>query len=505
MENLESYFAKYRRNIVGIDSTFESPFGLQKLIYADWIASGRMYKPIEEKMCELFGPLVGNTHSEASETGTSMTHAYHLAQKIIKKHVNAGADDVIITAGTGMTDVVNKLQRMIGLKVPFFLSAPKGNFSQGERAVFDKVLPPNRRPVVFVTHLEHHSNHTSWIETIADVVVLEPNSDLLVNSDELRRQLEVYKERPLKIGAFSACSNVTGVKPQYYELAKIMHQHGGYAFIDFAASAPYVSIDMHPADEEERLDAVMFSPHKFLGGPGSSGVLVFNKELYNCSVPDTPGGGTVNWTDRWNHYSYIDDIEAREDGGTPGFLQAIRAALVVCLKEEMGCENIRLREEQLLKIAFDRLRDIKGLHILAENVRDRIGVVSFYIENVHHNLVVRLLNDRYGIQVRGGCSCAGTYGHYLLNVDEETSKSITSQIDSGDLSLKPGWVRLSLHPTMTNAELHFIIDALKEIAENVKEWSEKYFHSKKTNEYFHRDFPRKSERDFYHFFMMDHD
>lgn len=502
MDNLEKYFSKYRENIVGVDSTFETPYGEQKLIYADWIASGRMYRPIEEKMCNLFGPLVGNTHSEASETGTSMTHAYHLAQKLIKEHVNACNEDVIIMTGSGMTGVVNKLQRMMGLKIPFRLNAPKGNFTEEEKNAFDRALPPERRPIVFVTHLEHHSNHTSWIETITDVVVLEPTKDLLVDSDELRRQLEKYKDRPLKIGAFSACSNVTGVKPQYYELAKIMHQNGGYAFIDFAASAPYVPINMHPENVDERLDAVLFSPHKFLGGPGSSGVLVFNKELYNSAVPDNPGGGTVNWTDRWNHYSYVEDIEAREDGGTPGFLQAIRAALSIRLKEEMGCENIRLREDQLLEIAFEKLPKVKGLHILAENVKDRIGVISFYIENLHHNLIVRLLNDKFGIQVRGGCSCAGTYGHYLLNVDEETSRDITSKIDRGDLTLKPGWVRLSLHPTMTNSELHFIIDALSELSENIEDWKKDYYHSKKTNEFFHKDFPRKEEKDFYHFFEV---
>ena len=503
MTTLEKHFEKFRKNIVGIDATFESPYGVQKIIYADWIASGRLYRPIEQKMCDLFGPLVGNTHSEASETGTAMTHAYHLAHKIIKQHVNANCNDVIITTGTGMTGVVNKFQRMLGLKIPFRLNAPKGNFTDDERDAFDQALPPERRPVVFVTHLEHHSNHTSWIETIADVVVLEPDENLLISPAELEKQLKIYAHRPLKIGAFSACSNVTGVRPPYYALARIMHQHGGYCFVDFAANAPYEPINMHPEDPLERLDAIMFSPHKFLGGPGSSGVLVFNKELYNNPVPDHPGGGTVSWTDRWNHYSYLSDIEAREDGGTPGFLQAIRAALSIRLKEEMNPQKMHDREKELLKVVFEEFPKIPGVHILADNEPDRIGVVSFYIENIHHNLVVRLLNDRYGIQVRGGCSCAGTYGHFLLSVDIDTSRLITNQINAGDLSLKPGWVRLSLHPTMTDGELNLTVNALREIVANHKEWSQDYYHSPETNEFFHKSYPKKEEKDFEKFFVID--
>jgi selenocysteine lyase/cysteine desulfurase len=468
--NLEEYFTPFRENIIGYKAEFNTPYGKKPVVYADWIASGRLYAPIEKLMLEKFYPFVGNTHSESSITGTLMTKAYHEAHHIIKKHVNAGPDDVIITAGSGMTRVVSKFQRILGLKIP-------------EQLKDYLCFPEELKPVVFVTHMEHHSNHTTWLETIADVVVLNPDDNGLVKPENLRQQLDRYKERKLKIGSFSACSNVTGVKTPFHELAKIMHENGGHCFVDFACSAPYLEIDMHPEDPLEKLDAIFFSPHKFLGGPGTSGVLIFDSKLYHNSVPDDPGGGTVDWTNPWGQHKFLSNIEAREDGGTPAFLQTIRAALCIKLKEEMGVHNIEMREKELVDIAFRELRKIPGLVILADNVEERLGAISFYIENVHYNLIVKILNDRYGIQVRGGCSCAGTYGHYLLHVSPGQSKDITDKINRGDLSEKPGWVRLSIHPTTTNDELYYIINAIAEIRKNVDQWGKDYTYNPSTNEF----------------------
>ncbi len=469
---MHDYFEKFRKNIVGIDQTFVSPFGVKKILYADWIASGRLYAPIEEKVSYTFGPFVGNTHTETSETGTLMTKAYHLAHQKIKDHVNAGPDDVIITAGSGMTTVVNKFQRILGFKAMHKLDVAE-------------CLPEEEKPVVFITHMEHHSNHTSWLETIADVVLLDHDKDLLVDPDVLRREIEKYKHRKMKIGSFTACSNVTGVSTPYQQLARIMHENGGLCFVDFAASAPYSDMNMHPDDPMEALDAIMFSPHKFLGGPGTPGVLIFNSSIYHNKTPDNPGGGTVDWTNPWNEFKYIDDIELREDGGTPGFLQAIKAALAIELKEQMGVEQIERREKELVKIAFEEMPKIPGIHILADNIRDRLGVISFYLDDVHFNLVVKLLNDKFGIQVRGGCACAGTYGHFLLNVSYNQSKEITELINQGDLSKKPGWVRLSLHPTMTDDELYFIIDAIRQVQKNHHTWGKDYIYNRHTNEFRH--------------------
>ncbi len=474
MTKLENYFLKYRNNIIGIDEYFISPFGQKKIIYADWIASGRLYRPIEERIIEQFGPFVGNTHTETTITGTTMTKAYHYAHDVIKKHVNANNEDVIITAGFGMTTVINKLQRIMGLKLP-------------EQLHKYADIPNESRPVVFVTHMEHHSNQTSWEETIADTVVIEPDQDGLVDPDKLTEEMEKYTDRKIKIGSFSACSNVTGIETPYYELAKIMHENGGYCFIDFAASAPYKDIDMHPSDPMKRLDAIFFSPHKFLGGPGTSGVMVFNKALYDRKVPDHPGGGTVDWTNPWGEHRYISDIEAREDGGTPGFIQAIKTALSINLKNEMATDKIIEREEELLEIAFKRFREIPKIHLLANSIEDRLGIISFYSEEIHFNLMVKLLNDLYGVQMRGGCSCAGTYGHYLLHIDPTRSKSITDMIDHHDLSQKPGWIRFSLHPTMSNEEINIIMDAIADIVNNIKKYKEDYIYYPERNEYYHKN------------------
>lgn len=473
--NLETYFKEFKKDIIGNNTIFETPFGKQKMIYADWIASGRLYRPIEEKMQNVFGPMLGNTHSEASITGVTMTKSYQKAKKIIKEHVNANNDDIIITSGAGMTRVVNKLQRILGLKLP-----DKNSFYKTTTGIelTNTIKNEDDIPVVFVTHVEHHSNHFSWVETIADVVILEPCSDLTVCVKSLEKEVEKYKNRKIKIGAFSGGSNVTGCLPPVHEYAKVMHKNNGFCFIDFAASAPYIDIDMHPKDKEAYFDAIYFSPHKFLGGPGSAGVLIFNNNLYHNEVPDNPGGGTVSWTNRWNECSYHKKVEEREDGGTPAFLQTIRTALVIKLKEKMGSQNIVKREEELLDIAFEEIGKIDTIHILAENIRDRIGVITFYSETVHHNLIVKIFNDRFGIQTRGGCSCAGPYGHYLFNIDKKISKLFTKKIDAGDSSEKPGWVRLSLHPTMTNDELYFILNALKEIIKNSDEWSKDYYQDK---------------------------
>lgn len=473
---LTDYFKPFRENIIGINQKFQTPYGEKQIIYADWIASGRLYRPIEEKLSNEFGPFVGNTHTETSVTGTTMTQAYHYAHELIKKHVNADSRDVIVTQGFGMTAAVNKFQRILGLRIPeHFCSKFK--------------LPEKKRPVVFLTHMEHHSNQTSWLETIADVEVLWPDEQNLIDLNRLEDMLKKYKDREHKLGSFTACSNVTGIQTAYHQLAKIMHRYGGCCFVDFAASAPYVHINMHPDDPEERLDAIFFSPHKFLGGPGSAGVLIFNSELCLANkIPDQPGGGTVDWTNPWGEHKYVDNIEAREDGGTPGFLQAIKSALTIKLKERLTIEHMLHREEDLLKIAFRELRQIPNLNILAGEIENRLGVISFYVPTIHFNLLVKLLNDRYGVQVRGGCSCAGTYGHFLLNIDKATSHKITNKINHGDLSEKPGWVRMSLHPTMTNEEIYFITNAIREIVENIDHWQRDYTYSAQTNEFYHKKF-----------------
>lgn len=471
---LELYFQKFRNNIIGIDQYFSSPFGEKRILYTDWTASGRLYRPIEEKLMNEFGPFVANTHTETTVSGTAMTKAYHKARQIIKKHVNADANDILITDGTGMTGVVNKFQRILGLKVP-------------ENLKDFITIPAEKRPIVFISHMEHHSNQTSWIETIADVVVIPSTEDGLFSIQNLETLLEEYNHRPFKIASITSCSNVTGIKTPYHEVAKIMHQHNGLCFVDFACSGPYVPIDMHPENEEESyLDAIFFSPHKFLGGPGTSGVLLFNKKLYQNLVPDNPGGGTVSWTNPWGEHKFIDNIEDREDGGTPGFMQVIKIALAIQLKEEMGIENILKREHELVDYIFAELGAVPNIKILAGQHQDRLGVISFYIDDLHFNLGVKMLNDKFGIQTRGGCSCAGTYGHFLLHVDQETSNKLIDEISLGDLIRKPGWIRMSVHPTTTTAEIEMVCTSIKSLAANHTTWAMDYTYNKNSNEFVHK-------------------
>jgi selenocysteine lyase/cysteine desulfurase len=477
-ENLEDYFNKFRSGIIGIDQQFDSPFGKKPIIYADWTASGRLFRPIEQKISEVFGPFMANTHTESNITSLMMTGIYNQSRKIIKEHVNADENDAIILDGFGMTSVMNKLQRMLGMRVP-------------EQWKDQIKLSEHDRPIVFLTHMEHHSNQTSWLETLADVEIIRPDSNGYVDINHLEGLLSQYRDRAVKIGSFTACSNVTGIQTPYHQLAKIMHRHGGLCFVDFAASAPYVKINMHPEDPMEKLDAIIFSPHKFLGGPGTSGVLIFDKRIYTNKVPDHPGGGTVTWTNPWGGHQYINDIELREDGGTPGILQAIQTALCIKLKEQMGVEQILNREKEQLELLLTGLEEIPNLHVLESQRRDRIGIVSFTITDIHYNLMVRLLNDRFGFQVRGGCSCAGTYGHYLLQIDQNKSQQIANKIDTGDLSSKPGWVRFSLHPIMTNEEIKLFVDAIKEITQNIDEWRKDYVYDLVSNDYFYIQHTRK--------------
>ncbi|MBT8245223.1 MAG: aminotransferase class V-fold PLP-dependent enzyme [Winogradskyella sp.] len=467
---LETYFNKFREHIVGQNQTFISPYGEKKIIYTDWTASGRLYRPIEEKLVNDFGPFVANTHTETTVSGTAMTKAYHEAKHIIKKHVNSNEDDVLIVSGNGMTGVVNKFQRILGLKIP-------------ENLKEYTIIPEEMRPVVFVSHMEHHSNHTSWLETMAKVEVIPPGKDGLFSLQNLKALLDEYKNCTIKIASVIAGSNVTGIQTPYHDIAKLMHHNGGVCFVDFACSGPYIDIDMHPENEAEQLDAIFFSPHKFLGGPGTSGVLVFNKKLYTNMVPDCPGGGTVSWTNPWGEHKYIDNIEEREDGGTPGFLQTIKTALSIKLKEQMGVNNILQREHELVDIIFNRLKPIENINILASQHKDRLGVISFYIDDLHYNLGVKLLNDKFGIQTRGGCSCAGTYGHYLLHVDQKTSKELTDKISIGDLVRKPGWIRMSIHPTTTNKEIEFVCDSIIDLSKNYKQWALDYEYSRSNNEF----------------------
>ena len=474
--SLENYFASFRKNIIGNGQTFESPFGAKEIIYADWTASGRAYKPIEDYIQNNILPFVANTHTEATITGTLMSQVYEEAKQVIKKHVGANSNDVLLFCGSGMTAAVNKLQRILGLRLP---ERFKDYLKKGTEITLDQAL----KPVVFVTHMEHHSNHISWLETIADVEIINPTENGNVDLMHFKNLLKRYEHRKNKIAAVTACSNVTGIQTSCHSISRLIHQYGGLCFVDFACAAPYVHIDMHPAETDAYLDAIYFSPHKFLGGPGTPGILIFNKNIYKNKIPDQPGGGTVIYSNPWKTHEYVTNTEQKEDGGTPPVLGAIKAALCIRLKEKMGIENMLKREEEILQIVFDRFSKINNVNILEASYKNRLGIVAFIVKGAHYNLVIKILNDRFGVQTRGGCSCAGTYGHTLLHVDKVKSQQILNEIRSGNLFHKPGWVRLSVHPSMSNAEINFIMDAVESTASNFKEWMKDYTYNSQLNEY----------------------
>ena len=463
-KSLESHFREIREGVIGNNGFFMSPYGAKKILYADWMATGRLYRPIEEKLMDELGPYLANTHSYSSETGKVTSDLYMEARERIKAHVNADEDDILVTTGSGMTGALARLQHIMGLK--------------GARP-----SDPRKVPVVFITHMEHHSNQVSWMETMADIVIVPPGEDLMPCPDNLDELLGNYKDRTLKIGAFTACSNVTGEMTDHKGLAKTMHAHGGICFFDFAASAPYVDIDMHPSDPDCRMDAIYFSPHKFLGGPGACGLLIFNKWLYKSESPDIPGGGNVKWTTPWGKYAFFGDIELREDGGTPGVIQTIKAALAIQLKEKMDTKLMYIKELALLGLFRDELKDIGEIKHFGNGHTRRIGCLSFNIKDIHYNLVVRLLNDRFGIQVRGGWSCASTFAHYLFGLDQARSSEIMNGIDQKNLRNKPGWVRVSLHPTMNDVDVEFITEALREIVNSHEKWAKDYTYNPLNNEY----------------------
>ncbi|PIB35436.1 selenocysteine lyase [Reichenbachiella sp. 5M10] len=451
-------FDEVRENIVGWDQCFETRFGTQQMIYADWVAGGRLYRPIERIMTDQIGPWLANTHSYSNKTGSQMTAAYLQAREIIKVHVGATDQDVLVTTGSGMTGAMHRFIEILNLQQ------------------YDE------KPVVLLSHMEHHSHQVAWIDAGAEVIVVPPNQHAEIDLEQWDRLLAQYANRQTLIGAFTSGSNVTGILTPVHELAKMIHQYGGKCFVDYAATAPYVTIQMHPQDISKQLDAIYFSPHKFLGGPGSSGVLVFDQRLYG-GHSTIPGGGNVTWTKPKGDYGIHANIETKEDGGTPAFLQTIRAALAIRLKEKMGVEQMEKREKVLLDQAIQGLQAIDGLEIVGELTADRIGVVSFNIQGIHYNAVVRMLNDRFGVQVRGGWACASTYVHYLFGIDEEQSQSMTDQIDQKNLTHKPGFVRLSLHPTMSDEELKRVLKGVEEIAKNNKEWVKDYRYNPATNDY----------------------
>ncbi len=457
-------FATLRQNIIGNDTVIDGPFGARRLMYADYVASGRSYGPIEDTIRNSVLPLYANTHTESSATGRQSTAYREQARCIIGRSLNASDDDAILFCGAGCTGAIDKLIGMLRLKLPGGMS----------RYGIDTTIKAAKRPVVFIGPYEHHSNDVQWRETIADVVTIAETDDGLLCLKDLEVQLKKYKKRPVKIGSFSAGSNVTGILTDVQPIAKLLHKYGAMACFDFAASAPYEPIDMNP-EGGEALDAIYISVHKFLGGPGTPGLLVVKKKWAQNKTPVIPGGGTVSYVSPCAQ-AYLADIEHREEGGTPDIVGSIRAGLVFDLRDRIGAEKISKAEHDFADAAIKRWGNHKNIQILGSKTADRLPVFSFLIRSeksadkyLHYNFVVALLNDLFGIQARGGCSCAGPYGHRLLDIDLKTSEEYEAVIATGVEILKPGWVRVGFNYFYSDADAELLLRAVEWVADHGEE------------------------------------
>lgn len=476
---------RIRESVIGDDQVMETPFGHRRVTYADYTASGRALTFIEEFITEEVLPRYANTHTESSGTGLQTSRLREDARRIIKRAVNADDDYAVIFCGSGSTAAINKLVAIMNLRLPADLDS---------RYHLSDAIPADERPVVFIGPFEHHSNELPWRESIADVVTIREDASGHIDVAHLTEQLEAYASRPLRIASFSAASNVTGILSETHAVSQLLHEHGALSFWDYAAAGPYVRIAMRPTCDAHPLafkDAVFLSPHKFIGGPGTPGVLIVRKDLLVNSVPEIVGGGTVAYVNAAEH-TYLGDREHREEGGTPAIIESIRAGLVFQLKEEVGSDVIHAREDDLVRRAMASWSANPAIEVLGNRETKRLSIISFVIRRptgtyLHHNFVVAVLNDLFGIQARGGCSCAGPYGHRLLGIDLEHSHRFEEQISHGCEGIKPGWVRVNFNYFISEPVFAYLVSAVHVIADHGWKLLPHYRFDTTTGRWQHRD------------------
>ncbi|MFT7286657.1 MAG: selenocysteine lyase/cysteine desulfurase [Halieaceae bacterium] len=458
-EPTNALLQRIRDGVIGQYTPIETPFGTRPLVYADYTASGRSLDFIESQLWDSVLPYYANTHSESSFTGAQSTALREQARRTIAHALNLDAHDRLIFCGAGATAAINLLVDILNLRLPRELD---------ERYGFSEQIPEEQRPAVFVGPYEHHSNELPWRESIADVIRIPLDAQGHIDQLALADALHDYRHRPLKIGSFSAASNVTGLRSDVQAITRLLKREGALAFWDYAAAAPYVAIDMNGGDAP--IDALFLSPHKFIGGPGTPGILVLKEQLFSSPVPARVGGGTVSYVTPTSHH-YLEDHERREEGGTPAIVESVRAGLVFALQQRVGTARIEDIEQTKVKAVFHGLSPLENLEILGPQDAPRLAIFSLRFHHapdreLHYGFVVALLSDLFGIQARGGCSCAGPYGHALLAIDAQRSERLEHWTTTRYGCLRPGWVRLNFNYFLAEGEFAYLLKALSLVAEH---------------------------------------
>jgi selenocysteine lyase/cysteine desulfurase len=471
-EFIDAYFeddavAKVRADLIGEGLEIEGPEGRKLLLYADYAASGRALKSIESFVQEKVLPFYANAHTEASYCGAYVNRLRGEARAIIASSCCSNEEHVVIFAGAGATAGLNRLAKML---IP---------------------AHPNARtrkpiPLVLVGPYEHHSNILPWRESGADIVDIPEAIEGGPDCGAIEAALRNAGVGSKVIGAFSAASNVTGIITDIERVNGLLKRYGAISVWDFAAGAPYLPIDMKAGGG---LDAIVFSPHKFIGGPGASGVLIVKKTIVPQAAPSITGGGTVSFVSPWSHH-YVAELGAREEAGTPNVLGDIRAALVMLVKERIHQAYISARDRELCRRAREAWGGEERIEVLGNLEAQRLPIFSFRVRDgngghVHQQLVTRMLSDYYGVQARGGCACAGPYAHRLLGIDRDASETLWSRLEAGHELEKPGWTRVNLCAVASDEQIGAILHAVSEVAERAPELAGHYACDAKTARFRH--------------------
>ncbi|MFW2612381.1 aminotransferase class V-fold PLP-dependent enzyme [Aliarcobacter butzleri] len=406
--------------------------GKNKKEYFDYTASGLGFRQIENRIHDVL-ETYANTHSKEASNADKTTNYYERARINLAHNLELTDDFAILPSGCGSTAAIKHFQELLGLYIP-----------PATKKRFNFKIDKESAPLVIVGPYEHHSNEVSFREALCETQRVNLDKDGLVDLDHLKEILEKNKNREI-IASFCIASNVTGIITPYEDISKILRAYNAIICFDAAASSPYMNIPCH------LFDAMFMSSHKLLGGPGSCGLLVIRKDLIDTSIaPTFAGGGTVEYVNK-DLQLYQKEIETREDAGTPGILQLIRASLAYQLRNEISFDFIKKQKDELKEFLINELKKIPNCVIYGNQEAQNIGIISFNIRGLSPYDLCNKISSQDGFQTRAGCSCAGPYGHDLLGIEKL------------DRTNRPGWVRVSIHFSQTKDDIKNLVESIKKV------------------------------------------